>query len=187
MHNLIKYKLDTADISYKLLTVNMWDSNNKSCQHRDFLRLDKYVETETLRDQEIWRVSGPRPLKTEQKLLRPRPLIPVLFGPFNLSLKFVEDPIIPIHWGCHPLGVIFILSNFQFWFDPPNLSLKFEKDLISSCWDIPFLIFFVPLPFEVFFHWSLLFTGCHLHFNNSIPSLVLVVTFSLTKSLSQVI
>ena len=179
MHNLIKYKLDTADISYKLLTVNMWDSNNKSCQHRDFLRLDKYVETETLRDQEIWRVSGPRPLKTEQKLLRPRPLIPVLFGPFNLSLKFVEDPIIPIHWGCHPLGVIFILSNFQFWFDPPNLSFKFEKDLISNCWDIHFLIFFVPLPFQVFFHWSLLFTWCDLHFNNSIASLV--VSFSLSQ------
>ena len=55
MHDFVRYKLDTVDISYKLLTVNLRDSKNKSCRDRDFLRLEIFrdVETETFRDQEI--------------------------------------------------------------------------------------------------------------------------------------
>ena len=52
----------------------MKDSKYKSCQDRDFSRLEILidVETKTLRDQEIWRVLRPRPVVTEQKLLRVR-------------------------------------------------------------------------------------------------------------------
>jgi hypothetical protein len=40
-----------------------------------------------------------------------------------------------------PLEVVFISSNFLFWFGPLSLSLKCEEDLISVCWDIVYLIF----------------------------------------------
>ena len=74
MHDLIKYMHDSTDFQYNLLTVNLRDSKNKRCRDRDFSRLDilRVVETETLRDQEIQRVSRPRPAETEQKLSRPR-------------------------------------------------------------------------------------------------------------------
>jgi hypothetical protein len=37
-------------------------------------------------------------------------------------------------WGC------LFLVNFLFWFGPQSLSLEFEEDPISGCWDIPLLI-----------------------------------------------
>jgi hypothetical protein len=42
-------------------------SNDKRCRDRDFLRpyILRDVETVTLRDQEIWRMSRPRPAETE--------------------------------------------------------------------------------------------------------------------------
>ena len=59
MHDLIRYKQDSTDIPYNILTVNLRDSKNKRCRDRDFKRLEifKDVETETPRDQEIQRVS----------------------------------------------------------------------------------------------------------------------------------
>ena len=52
----------------------MQDSKYKSCQDQDFSRLKIFrdVETKNLQDQEIWRVLRPRPVVTEQKLLRLR-------------------------------------------------------------------------------------------------------------------
>ena len=74
MNDLIRYMHDSTDFPYDLLTVNLRDSKNKRCRDRDFSRLDilRVVETETLRDQGISRVSRPRPDETEQKLSRPR-------------------------------------------------------------------------------------------------------------------
>ena len=40
-------------------------------------------------------------------------------------------------WGCLPLEVVFILRICKIWFGPLSLSLKFEYDPISGCWDIP--------------------------------------------------
>ena len=47
---------------------------------------------------------------------------------------------------CVKLEVIFISSQFAFLFGPLNLSLKFEYDLISCCWDILLLMFSVSFP-----------------------------------------
>ena len=48
---------------HDLLTVNLRDLKNKRCRDRDFSRLDilRVAETKALRDQEIQRVSRPRP------------------------------------------------------------------------------------------------------------------------------
>jgi hypothetical protein len=53
-------------------------------------------------------------------------------------------------WGFLPLELIFILRICKIWFGP--LSLSFEYDPISGCWDFPPLIFWGRLPSEVVFH-----------------------------------
>ena len=79
----------------------------------------------------------------------------------SLSFKFEEDlsgcwdDILLIFWGHLPMEVVFIYSNFQFWFGPLIFSFKLEEDLIIACWDIPFLTFRGRLPLEVAFHWRL--------------------------------
>ena len=68
------------------------------------------------------------------------------------KLKFEEDPTI----GCWdillifhlPFEVVFIYSNFQFWFCPLDLSLKVEEDQTTGCWDIPHSIFWRQIPLE---------------------------------------
>ena len=42
-------------------------------------------------------------------------------------------------------------EDFWFWFGPLSLSLRFEENLISGCWDIQLLIFWGPLPLKVVF------------------------------------
>ena len=42
-------------------------------------------------------------------------------------------------------------ANFQLWFGPQNLSLKFEEDSLSGCWDIPILLFSGHFLLDVFF------------------------------------
>ena len=62
--------------------------------------------------------------------------------------------------GHLPRLAIFILCFFLLWFDHIILSLKFEQDLISGCWNIPLslfwgchpitFIFFSPVVTELF-------------------------------------
>ena len=68
MHALIRWKQDSTDNPYNIMTVNLRDSKNKSCRDRDFSRLAilRDVETETLRDQEILRMSRLRLSKSFQ-------------------------------------------------------------------------------------------------------------------------
>ena len=44
------------------------------------------------------------------------------------------------------IGGCLYFKHFWFWFGPLSLSLKFEEDPISGCWDIPLLIFWGRLP-----------------------------------------
>ena len=46
-----------------------------------------------------------------------------------------------IFWCCLPLEVIFIWSICKLWFGHLSLSIEFEYDTISGCWDIILLIF----------------------------------------------
>ena len=63
-----------------------------------------------------------------------------------------------IFWGHLPLEVIFIMSNFQCWFGPLSLSLKFEDNWISGCWNTLLLKCWGRLPSIPFFilYYSLL-------------------------------
>ena len=56
--------------------------------------------------------------------------------------------------GCLPFEYLW------FWFGPLSLSLEFEEDRISGCWDIYLFIF------EVIFHWRSSFIWGPLHFNH---------------------
>ena len=54
--------------------------------------------------------------------------------------------------GRLPWEVIFMLCICKLCFGHISLSLKFEQDPISGCWDIPLSIFWGCLPIKVVFH-----------------------------------
>ena len=51
----------------------------------------------------------------------------------------------------YSIGGCLWFKHFWFWFGPLNLSLKFEKDPASGCWNILLLIFWGCLQLEVIF------------------------------------
>ena len=70
--------------------------------------------------------------------------------PSNFPLrtqKSQSNPVVVLTFWCR----FPIFSFLRIWFGHLSLSSKFEYNTIRSCWDIPLLIFWGPLPWVVLF------------------------------------